>query len=82
MNQVHFLVSITFKDKLELATGRDFGFIAREKGMFSFLGLSKEQALQVREQHSLYMLDSSRINVASLNASNIDRVVAAVTSVL
>ena len=76
------MLRITFKDKLELATGRDFGFIAREKGMFSFLGLSKEQALQVREQHSLYMLDSSRINVASLNASNIDRVVAAVTSVL
>ncbi len=76
------MLRVTFKDKLELTTGRDFGFIAREKGMFSFLGLSKEQAQQVRAQRSLYMLDSSRINVASLNASNIDRVVAAVASVL
>lgn len=76
------MLRLSFKDKLELATGRDFGFIAREKGMFSFLGLSKEQAQQVRAERSLYMLDSSRINVASLNASNIDRVVAAVASVL
>ena len=76
------ILRLSFKDKLELATGRDFGFIAREKGMFSFLGLSKEQAHQVRAERGLYMLDSSRINVASLNAGNIDRVVAAVTSVL
>lgn len=71
-----------FRDRLQAATGKDFGFIAREKGMFSFLGLTPEQALRVREERSLYMLDSSRINVASLNANNIDRVVAAVASVL
>ena len=71
-----------FRDRLQAATGRDFGFIANEKGMFSFLGLSKEQAQKVRADHSLYMLDSSRINVASLNDNNMDRVVAAVASVL
>lgn len=71
-----------FRDRLQAATGKDFGFIAREKGMFSFLGLSPEQALRVRQERSLYMLDSSRINVASLNANNIDRVVEAVASVL
>ncbi len=72
----------SFRDRLQAATGRDFGFIANEKGMFSFLGLSKEQAQQVRSERSLYMLDSSRINVASLNNSNMDKVVDAVASVL
>lgn len=71
-----------FRDRLQAETGRDFGFIANEKGMFSFLGLTKEQAQQVRVERGLYMLDSSRINVASLNAANIDKVVAAVASVL
>jgi aspartate aminotransferase len=71
-----------FQDRLENATGRDFGFIAKEKGMFSFLGLSEGQAKRVRAERGLYMLNSSRINIASLNAGNMDRVVAAVTSVL
>ena len=70
-----------FQDRLENATGRDFGFIAKEKGMFSFLGLSEDQAKRVRAERGLYMLNSSRINIASLNAGNMDRVVAAVTSV-
>ena len=73
---------VDFGDRLQAATGRDFGFIAEEKGMFSFLGLSKEQALQLRSDKGLYMLDSSRINVASLNSSNLDKVVDAVVSVL
>ncbi len=73
---------LEFQKRLENATGRDFGFIAKEKGMFSFLGPSEEQAKQVRSEHGLYMLNSSRINIASLNAGNMDRVVAAVTSVL
>ena len=73
---------VEFRDRLQAATGRDFGFIAQEKGMFSFLGLSAEQAQRVRADYSLYMLDSSRINVASLNAGNMDRVVSAVSAVL
>lgn len=71
-----------FRDRLQEKTGRDFSFIANEKGMFSFLGLTPEQAKQVRSERSLYMLDSSRINVASLNAGNMDKVVEAVASVL
>jgi aspartate aminotransferase len=36
----------------------------------------------LRQTHGLYMLDSSRINVAALNADNMDKVVAAVASAL
>jgi aspartate aminotransferase len=68
--------------KLEEKSGRDFGFIEREKGMFSFLGLSAEQTLRLREEHSVYMLDSSRINVAGVNARNIDYLAEAVAAVL
>jgi len=69
-------------EKLSAKTDQDFSFIAGEKGMFSFLGLSVEQAKGLRQTHGLYMLDSSRINVAALNADNMDKVVAAVASAL
>ena len=70
------------RDALTTATERDFGFIGTEHGMFSFLGLSVEQAQRLREDQSVYMLDSSRINIAGLNANNLGRVVEAVASVL
>ena len=72
----------SFRDALATATGRDFDFIGRENGMFSFLGLSVEQAQRLRSEKSVYMLDSSRINIAGLNAGNLSRVVDAVVSVL
>ena len=59
------------QDALTTATKRDFGFIGTEHGMFSFLGLSVEQAQRLREEQSVYMLDSSRINIAGLNANNL-----------
>jgi aspartate aminotransferase len=68
--------------KLQDATGRDFEFIRSENGMFSFLGLSADQVQALRDQHSVYMLGSSRINVAGVNASNIDYLAKAVASVL
>ena len=71
-----------FQEALTTATGRDFGFIGTEHGMFSFLGLSVEQAQRLREEQSVYMLDSSRINIAGLNANNLGRVVEAVAAVL
>ena len=71
-----------FQDALTIATGQDFGFIGTEHGMFSFLGLSVEQAQRLRQEQSVYMLDSSRINIAGLNANNLGRVVEAVAAVL
>ena len=63
------------------ACGGDFDFIRRENGMFSFLGLTPEQAKSLRSEHSVYMLDSSRINVAGINANNIDYLVQSIARV-
>jgi aspartate aminotransferase len=68
--------------KLNESTGQDFSFIQNEKGMFSFLGLTAEQAIRLREEHGVYMLNSSRINVAGVNAGNIDYLADAVARVL
>lgn len=67
---------------LQRETGLDFGFIEREKGMFSFLGLSADQVLRLREEHSVYMLESSRVNVAGVNQSNVEYLARAVSLTL
>ncbi|MEM8564402.1 MAG: amino acid aminotransferase [Pseudomonadota bacterium] len=70
------------RERLEAKSGRDFGFIERENGMFSFLGLDPSQTLKLRQDHAVYMLDSSRINVAGINSRNLDYLVDAVVAVL
>ena len=55
-------------------TGRDFSFIVRQKGMFSFSGLSDAQVEFLREQKAIYMVKGGRINVAGLMAESLDYV--------
>lgn len=62
--------------------GADFSFVARERGLFSFLGLSKEQIVRLREEFHVYMVESSRINIAGINEHNVDYVVDAIAAVL
>ncbi|EDY84438.1 aminotransferase, classes I and II superfamily [Verrucomicrobiia bacterium DG1235] len=76
-------VRTQFVDALKAAgVERDFSFLKEQKGMFSFTGLTKEQAIALREKHSVYIVDSGRINVAGITNANIDRLVAAIKSVL
>jgi len=60
----------------------DFSFIKAQQGMFSFLGVSQAQVQQLRNEYSIYLLDSSRINVAGVNADNIDYLSDAIVAVL
>ena len=55
-------------------TGVDFSFIVRQKGMFSFSGLSDFRVDYLREQKAIYMVKGGRINVAGLMAESLDYV--------
>ena len=44
--------------------------------------LDEPQVIRLREEHSVYMVNSSRVNVAGINASNVDYVAAAVADVM
>lgn len=65
-----------------LAPVGDFGFIARQRGMFSFLGITPEQVCRLRDEHGIYMLESSRVNVAGLNDQVLPRVASAIRRVM
>ena len=66
-----------------LAAGlkRDMSFITRQKGMFSYSGLTKPQMERLRDEFGVYGVDSGRICVAALNDRNIDAVVSAIVKV-
>jgi aromatic-amino-acid transaminase len=64
------------------APNHDFSFVKQQCGMFSYSGLSKEQVDQLRNNDSIYAIDTGRICVAALNSSNIGRVVDAICQVL
>jgi aspartate aminotransferase len=61
---------------------RDFGFIARQRGMFSFFGISTEQVRELRARHHVYMTDDSRMNIAGLRPENLEYFVRAAAEVL
>jgi len=61
---------------------KDFSFLERQTGMFSFLGLSVEQVQRLRNEFAIYTVNSSRVNVASFNQSNMDYFVASLARVL
>jgi len=66
----------------ERAPGHDFGFVREQRGMFSYSGLTKEQVQRLRDQFSIYAIDTGRVCVAALNSKNIDYVADAIASVL
>jgi len=64
------------------AAGLDFSFVTRQKGMFSFLGITPAQVTRLREEFGVYMLDSTRINVAGITPGNIGPLASALHAVL
>lgn len=70
-------------DKLvEKGAQRDFSFVKQQKGMFSYLCITPEQVQEMRNKHSVYFVDSSRVNIAGISKSNVDALALALVSVL
>src|SRR3954468_15070966 len=64
------------------APGSDFSFVLKQRGMFSYSGLTKEQVGRLREEFSIYAIDTGRICVAALNSKNVDYVAGAIAKVI
>ncbi len=79
INDLRTLFAETMKNK---GSPRDFDFIRREKGMFSFLGLEKSQVRELRDRYSIYFVDNSRINVAGITPGNVDYLTDSILAVL
>ena len=60
----------------------DFSFVAESKGMFCYLGIPQEDVLSLRSEFGIYLLESTRINVAGLSEQNLPVIVERVSQVL
>ena len=66
----------------ERAPQADFSHLVRATGMFCFLGLSVDQVNALKADHGVYMVGSSRINVAGITPDNVDYVAESIAAVL
>jgi aromatic-amino-acid transaminase len=60
---------------------QDFSFVAQQRGMFSYTGLTSAQVDRMREEFGIYAVSTGRICLAALNTKNLDYVAKAIASV-
>lgn len=68
LKSMRSLLAGALRDK---AAGRDFSHLERANGMFSFLGVTPAQVERLKKDFGVYMVDSSRINVAGITYGNV-----------
>ncbi len=70
-------------DALRAETGTDrFNFVGEHRGMFSRLGIPPEAVAKLREDHAIYMVGDSRINIAGLNKYSVPILAKAIAQVI
>jgi aromatic-amino-acid transaminase len=65
-----------------LGAKRDFSFVAQQRGMFSYSGLTTEQVERLKSEFGIYAVGTGRICVAALNQRNLPVVTRAIAQVL
>ena len=66
----------------EKAPEHDFSHLVRTNGMFCFLGVTAEQVDKLKRDFGVYMVGSSRINVAGITPDNVDYLASSIAAVL
>jgi aromatic-amino-acid transaminase len=61
---------------------QDFSFVATQRGMFSYSGLTAEQVDRLRDEFGIYAVSTGRICLAALNTKNMDAVASAIAKVV
>lgn len=64
------------------APDHDFSHIVRTTGMFCYLGVTPEQVGRLKKDHGVYLVDSSRINVCGITATNVEYLAKSIAAVL
>jgi aspartate aminotransferase len=62
--------------------GIDFSHIKQQQGMFSFLGITSDQLNRLRDEFAIYIVGSTRVNLAGINSTNIEYLTQSIRTVL
>jgi aspartate/tyrosine/aromatic aminotransferase len=60
----------------------DYSFITRQRGMFSFSGLTPPQVEALKQKYAIYVVGSGRINVAGITEQNVGPLCEAIADVV
>jgi len=66
----------------QAAPGKNFDYLLKQRGMFSYTGLSAEQVDRLRNEFGVYLIASGRICMAGLNHNNVRQVAEAIAAVI
>ena len=80
--RIHRMRQLFVNTLQEKGANRDFSFIIRQNGMFSFSGLNKDQVIRLREEFGVYAVNSGRVNVAGMTPDNMAALCEAIVAVL
>lgn len=69
-------------EKLKEKGARDFSFVIKQRGMFSYTGLTPDQVARLQSEFGVYAVGTGRICLAALNTGNIDYVAKSIAAVL
>jgi aspartate/tyrosine/aromatic aminotransferase len=73
------LIGNALQDK---APDHDFSHLVRATGMFCFLGISSEQIAALKNDYGVYVVGSSRVNIAGITPANVDYLAESIAAVL
>ena len=79
LRDMRTLLNDTLRDK---APDHDFSQLVRATGMFCFLGISAPQVDTLKKDFGVYIVNSSRINVAGITPDNVEYLAASIAAVL
>jgi aspartate aminotransferase len=79
LQDMRVLLDAALRDKI---ADRDFSHLVRANGMFCFLGISADEVRRLKSDYGVYMVDSSRINVAGITPANVDYLSDSIAAVL
>ena len=81
-DRINMLRSAFVSNMAQRTRARDFSFINDQRGMFSYSGLTKTQVENLKNNHSIYIVGSGRINIAGISNANIDVLCDAIAAVI
>jgi len=81
-NRINEMRQLLVNKLSENGVNRDFSFITTQNGMFSFLGIDKDQVQRLQDEFSIYIVGSSRISLAGISNDNIDYLAKSIAKVL
>ena len=81
-NRIRTMRKMLADEMARIGSKRDFSFVTRQNGMFSFTGLSPEQIDRLADEFGIYAVRNGRICICGLNTKNVEYVAKSIAAVL